>query len=74
MAKNPNNYQTLSAELEAILDKLQDPSIGVDQALKLYEQGQKIAQDLQAYLKTANNRLKNLDTKLTGNGQIGKAK
>lgn len=64
----------MNAELEQILSQLQDPAIGVDKALKLYEQGQKITQELQAYLKTTTNRLKNIDTKLAGNDQIGQAK
>lgn len=54
------NYQTLSAELDGILVKLQDPDIQVDDAVKLYEQGLKLVAELEKHLKKAENKLTKL--------------
>ncbi len=51
------NYQKLSAELDAILAKLQSEDIDVDAALTLYERGIEITKILEAYLKTAENKV-----------------
>jgi exodeoxyribonuclease VII small subunit len=60
MAKNSADYATLNLELEAVLDKLQQPGIGVDEAIKLYEQGLKLITKLEAYLETAQNKIEQL--------------
>lgn len=54
------NYQTLSAELDGVLAKLQDPDIQVDDAVKLYEQGLKLVSELEKHLKKAENKLTKL--------------
>ncbi|MGH7195670.1 MAG: exodeoxyribonuclease VII small subunit [Candidatus Saccharimonadales bacterium] len=61
MANNSKDYQTLNGELEAVLAQLQDPALGVDQALKLYQRGQKISHELENYLNKTKNKLKQLD-------------
>jgi len=55
-----NNYQTLSAELDAVLAKLQDPNVQVDDAVKLYEQGVRLTAQLEKHLQTAENKLTKL--------------
>lgn len=57
------NYQTLSAELDDILSKLQDPDVQVDDAINLYEQGVRLASQLEKYLQTAENKLTKLKPK-----------
>lgn len=54
------NYQTLSAQLDGILAKLQDPELEVDEAVQLYEQGTKLITQLEKHLKQAENKLTKL--------------
>lgn len=54
------NYQTLSAELDGVLAKLQDPDVQVDDAVQLYEQGLKLVAELEKHLKKAENKLAKL--------------
>ena len=51
------NYQTLSAELDELLAKLQSNDVDVDQAVALYERGMIIVKELETYLKTAENKV-----------------
>lgn len=57
---NQKNYQTLSAELDTVLAKLQDPNVLVDEAVTLYEQGTKLVGQLEKHLKSAENKLTKL--------------
>lgn len=57
------NYQTLSAELDNVLAKLQDPDVQVDEAVALYEQGTKLIAQLEKQLQTAENKLIKLKRK-----------
>lgn len=61
--KKSINYQVLSAELEAILGRLQSGELGIDDALEQYEQGMKIIEDLQKYLKQAENKVTKIKQK-----------
>lgn len=54
------DYQTLNQELEVVLAALQRPDVQVDEAVKLYEQGLKIASQLEAHLKRATNEIQKL--------------
>jgi exodeoxyribonuclease VII small subunit len=67
MAKNKPaaNYQTLNDELETIIAELQREDIDVDEALKHYERGLELVKQLQAYLKTAENKVVELKAKFT---------
>lgn len=57
MAKNVD-YKSLSAELDEVLEKLQAGEVDVDEAVKLYERGMAITKQLEAYLKTAENKVR----------------
>lgn len=54
------DYQALSAELDEVMAKLQDESLDVDSALKYYERGLELVQQLEAYLETAENKVRKL--------------
>ncbi len=54
------DYKTLSAELDAVLVSLQSPDTNIDEAMKLYEKGQKLIAELEAYLKSAENKIKKI--------------
>ncbi len=57
----------LSQELDEILAKLQSDDINVDEALNLYKRGVTVTEQLETYLKTAENKITklkiNLETK-----------
>jgi exodeoxyribonuclease VII small subunit len=63
MAVAKKNYQVLSAELDEILARLQDPATDVDEALKLHEHGQVVIKELEAYLKHAQNSIRMIKSK-----------
>jgi len=60
MPKSNADYADLSLELNTILDKLQQPDVQVDEAVKLYEQGLKVLAQLEGHLQTAEHTLKKL--------------
>ena len=45
-----SNYQDLKQQLDDILARLQDDELDIDEAMKLYRQGQKVVAALEAYL------------------------
>lgn len=58
MADTKINYQVLNVELETILADLQSGELDIDEAVKKYQRGNEIIQDLQKYLKEADNKVK----------------
>lgn len=60
MATKEPDYRTLNDELEAILARLQSGDITIDEALPAYEQGMKLIKQLEQHLKTAENRVTEL--------------
>jgi exodeoxyribonuclease VII small subunit len=63
-AKQPSkSYRDLNEELEAIIQQLQREDLDVDQAVKDYEQGLKLINQLEDYLKTAENKIVELQAK-----------
>jgi len=66
MAKKVD-YQALKSELDNIMLELQRENLDVDQALKYYERGLELVKDLEAYLKTAENRVQ----EVKGTGVVG---
>jgi exodeoxyribonuclease VII small subunit len=57
------DYAALNTELEQLLDDLQSGDLSIDEALKAYERGQAIVRQLQAYLKSAENKVKKITSK-----------
>ena len=57
MSKQTANYKSLNTELDDILLRLQSEDIDIDEAVKLYERGIAITKELEAYLKTAENKV-----------------
>lgn len=52
------NYQVLKQQLDDILSKLQDEELDIDEATKLYAQGQKVIAELEVYLTKTKQQLK----------------
>jgi exodeoxyribonuclease VII small subunit len=63
MVNKAKNYQTLNNELNETLNQLQDPDVSIGQAIELYEKGQKLIKELEAYLVSAKNKVKLLSKK-----------
>lgn len=63
MKDKTKSYQELREELEAIIVKLQDDSLDIDQALELYEAANKLTAKLEEYLKAAKHRFEVLNKK-----------
>lgn len=60
MTKSKQDYQSLNLELETVLAKLQQPDVSIDEAVKLYEQGLKLIDALEAQLEQAENKIEQL--------------
>lgn len=58
--KASHSYQAQSQRLDEIMAALQAPDLTIDQATELYEEGIKLVTELQAYLKTAENKISRL--------------
>ena len=57
------DYEALSRELDEIMLALQQEELDVDKALAHYERGLELLQALEKYLKTAENKVKELQAK-----------
>lgn len=57
------DYRALSEELDMILESLQTADLDIDEAIKCYERGMVIVKELEAYLKTAENKVTKLKTR-----------
>ncbi len=53
-------YKQLQAELDEVMDKIQAEELDVEEAIKLFERGEKLIAELEQYLKTAENKIKRL--------------
>ena len=56
-------YRQLKEELDIVISKLQSEGIDIEEALELYKQGQVLIKELETYLSTAENTVKELQAK-----------
>lgn len=63
------DYQTLSLELDAVLTQLQQADVQVDDAVKLYERGLQLVQQLETFVATAENKLESLRLQATADAE-----
>lgn len=54
------SYKQLQTQLDDTLAQLQSAELGIDKALELYKQGQKLIEQLENYLKNAKNEIEHL--------------
>jgi len=66
MPKKEASYQEINDQLEAVLTRLQQPDIQVDEAVSLYRQGLELAAILEKYLEQAENTIKQLKLQAAG--------
>lgn len=57
------SYQQLQAELDEVLILLQSGELDIDKALTLHKQGEKLVEELEAYLANAKNEIEHLKGK-----------
>lgn len=55
--KADKDYRKLTEELDAILEALQTSDMGIDEAVKAYSHGMELVEELEKYLKTAENKI-----------------
>lgn len=65
-AKPTANYETLKTELDSIMLELQHEELDVDSALKHYQRGLELIKQLENYLQTAENQVRELQAKFDG--------
>ena len=53
MDEKKYDFEASLNKLEEIVNKINDQSLGLDESLKLYEEGTKIVKELETALKTA---------------------
>jgi len=61
--KSQPAYEALQAELDQLMAELQREDLDVDTALRHYQRGLELIEQLQDYLKTAENRLTELTSR-----------
>ncbi len=54
------DYLKLSNELDQIVSKMQDDNTSIEESMKLYERGVEVIKELNAYLETAENKIKQI--------------
>ena len=59
-SKKDISYRELNDELDQILSELQAGDLDIDEAVKQYERGMQILEELETYLKTAENKVKKI--------------
>ncbi len=65
VVSTPLTYQALNDELESVLADLQRDDTDVDTALKQYERGLELVQQLEQHLKNAQNTIVELKAKFS---------
>jgi exodeoxyribonuclease VII small subunit len=55
--KSTVSYRELSAQLDEMLGKLQEPELDIDEAAEVYEKGLKLVASLEKHLQQAENKI-----------------
>ena len=58
MTAKPTSYESMSKELEEIIVSLQSSDVNLEGAMKKYERGMELVNNLENYLKEAQNKIK----------------
>ncbi len=61
--KITKNYQQLADELAAIMDWFESDKVNLDQAVIKYQQAMELLIEMEAYLKTAENKIRKIATR-----------
>ena len=67
-AKKPTkSYQDMQSQLNEILDWFEGSEINLDEAVDKYEQAMKLIEEMETYLKSAQNKIKKIAVKFDEN-------
>jgi len=61
MEKKEPNFEEKLARLNAIVEKVENETLPIEESLKLYEEGNALIKELEATLKEAEKRIKQLN-------------
>jgi exodeoxyribonuclease VII small subunit len=62
-SKESKNYREMATELEQIMMWFESGDTDIDEAVKKYEEATKLLDEMEKYLKTAENKIKKITTK-----------
>lgn len=62
-AKQPRTYQQMAEELARLVDWFESDQVNLDEAVAKYEQAMELLAQMEAYLKTAENKVKKIAAK-----------
>ncbi len=68
MAKKTETYEVLSSKLEAIVARLSENELPLDEMIKLYEEGSALAKKCRAMLEDYKARLETIEKQCTEDG------
>lgn len=71
-SKSTKNYQQLADQLEEILLWFESGQVTLDEAVKKYEQANKLIAEMENYLKTAENKIKKITAEHKKGPSLGK--
>jgi exodeoxyribonuclease VII small subunit len=60
MATTKQSYKDLSAKLNAIIEWFEGDQVNLDEAVAKYEEANKLIEQMEDYLKTAENKVKKI--------------
>lgn len=63
------SYEDLNNQLDEVMSALQQEDLDVDKALEYYQKGLELVQDLEKYLKTAENKVTELKAKFNNSSK-----
>ena len=63
MANKPKNYQQMSDELAELMAWFESEQVNLDEAVSKYGQAMELIDEMQAYLKSAENKVKKISAK-----------
>jgi exodeoxyribonuclease VII small subunit len=62
---DPSSYRELNQRLDEVIDKLQDPSVDVDEAVGYYEEAIVLIEKLNRHLEGAQNKIREISARFS---------
>ena len=61
--KKPKTYQQMADELAGLVEWFESSQVNIDEAVSKYQQAMQLLEDMETYLKTAENKIKKIAVK-----------
>jgi exodeoxyribonuclease VII small subunit len=65
VSNNAKSYREMAEELDQIMQWFESGDLDIDEAVKKYEEATRLLNEMEKYLKTAENKIKKITTKKT---------